>query len=178
MPKVSIPRERIADGSLPSICVVCGAEAPHRYFPGIGDRVFSFPMLGVPLFWVYVLFASRSSGGSGLPFCNRHRGYWPRRAWIIVVGFIAVAALSTAGAFLTMPPTHDHNEEVYWLFGVVACWILIFLPVFLVLQQSAPRPRGDWWRWRWTLWWKWTWKDLVLLGASRQFADALKEESE
>src|SRR5262245_51167722 len=99
MPKVSVPRELIADGSLPLVCVVCGAEARHRRFPGVSSPslawVFVSPLLGLLTFWGYILVSGGQPGGreAGFPFCDRHRGYWPRRAWFIVGGFVALVGL-------------------------------------------------------------------------------------
>ena len=39
MPAVSVSRERIADGSLPSVCIVCGREAPERALPAWTLRI-------------------------------------------------------------------------------------------------------------------------------------------
>src|SRR5947209_8822341 len=97
MANVSIPRDKIADGSLPSVCVVCGKEAPHRLFPGVGAPslawVFLSPLAGLVTFWAYVLSARSASSAGGFPFCDRHQGYWKRRARFIIGGFVAVFAL-------------------------------------------------------------------------------------
>ncbi len=160
----SVPRDQIADGSLPSVCVVCGADAPHRRFPGVGAPSLAWvlfsPLIGLVTFWAYILFAGGSSGG-GLPFCDRHRGYWPRRAWFIVVGFAAVVGLMVVAASLTPPAAPGKKDEPHWLFGVAGCWMLVFLPAFLVLHLSATRPTGG------------NRKSLVLSGASRDFVAAL-----
>ncbi len=160
----SVPRDQIADGSLPSVCVVCGADAPHRRFPGVGAPLLAWvlfsPLIGLVTFWAYILFAGGSSGG-GLPFCDRHRGYWPRRAWFIVVGFAAVVGLMVVAASLTPPAAPGKKDEPHWLFGVAGCWMLVFLPAFLVLHLSATRPTGG------------NRKSLVLSGASRDFVAAL-----
>src|ERR1700722_15041096 len=84
MATVSIPRDQVVDGSLLSVCVVCGADAPHRRFSGVGAPSLAWilfsPLMGLVTLWAYILFAGGATGG-GLPFCDRHRGYWPRRAW-------------------------------------------------------------------------------------------------
>ena len=169
MAKVTIPRDRIADGSLPSVCVVCGSEATHRLFPGVGAPSLAWllfsPLIGLMTFWGYILFAGGSSRRGGLPFCDRHRGYWTRRAWFIVVGFAAVVGLMVAAAVLTPPAAPGRKDEPHWLFGVAACWMLVFLPTFLVLHLAACRPTGG------------SRKALVLSGASREFAAAVEGES-
>lgn len=105
MAKVSIPRDRIADGSLPSVCVVCGADAPHRCFSGVNAPSLAWlllsPLLGLIAFWAYILFVCNSAADGGLPFCGRHRGYWVRRAGFIVVGFLGMIGLMIAAAILT-----------------------------------------------------------------------------
>ena len=169
MAKVSVPRDRIADGSLPSVCVVCGSEATHRLFPGVGAPSLAWllfsPLIGLMTFWGYILFAGGFSRGGGLPFCDRHRGYWTRRAWFIVVGFAAVVGLMVAAAVLTPPAAPGRKDEPHWLFGVAGCWMLVFLPTFLVLHLAACRPTGG------------SRKSLVLSGASREFAAAVEGES-
>src|SRR5262245_16962555 len=118
MAKVSIPRDQIEDGSLPSLCVVCGANAPHRLFPGVGAPSLAWvlfsPLVGLVTFWAYILFAGRSSREGGLPFCDRHRGYWPRRAWFIVGGFVAILALMIAATVLTPPAAPVAKDKPHW----------------------------------------------------------------
>src|SRR5438132_1392057 len=100
MAKVTVPRHQITDGTLPSLCVVCGADAPNRLFPNIGAPsiawVFLSPAAGLLTFWTYILFAGGSASG-GLPFCDRHRGYWTRRARFIVIGLVAIVVLMVVG---------------------------------------------------------------------------------
>jgi hypothetical protein len=114
-------------------------------------------------FWAYILFAGSASGG-GLPFCDRHRGYWTRRARFIVVGFVALVGLMVVAAVFTPPAVPGKKDEAHWLFGVAGCWMLVFLPAFLILHLSATRPTGG------------NRKSLVLAGASREFAAAVNEE--
>ena len=165
MAKVSVPRDRIADGSLPSVCVVCGADAPHRRFPGVGAPSLAWvllsPLVGLLTFWVYVLFASRSADRVGLPFCDRHRGYWTRRAAAIVFGFLAMVVLMVVGVALLPPERPGVVRTPNAVSGLAGCWILLYLPTFVVLQLTATRPTGK------------TRKSLVLSGASRKFAAAL-----
>jgi hypothetical protein len=168
MATVSVPRDRIADGSLPSVCMVCGGAAPHRRFPGVGAPSLAWllfsPLAGLFAFWFYVLCSSSSSRPGGFPFCDRHRGYWTRRAGFIVGGFAAVLLLCAAGVALTVPAAPGHSEEPHWMFGVGACWMLVFLPTFLIVHLSATRPTGG------------NRKQLRLSGVSREFVAALKEE--
>ncbi len=167
MAKVSVPREQIADGSLPPVCIVCGADAPHRLFPNIGAPslmwVLFSPLIGLITFWAYILFAAgRSANETGLPFCDRHQGYWTRRAWFIVGGFVVVVGLMVAAAVLTPPVGPGQKDEPHWLFGVAGCWMVVFLPLFLIVHLSATRPTGG------------NRKSLVLSGASQEFTDAIK----
>jgi hypothetical protein len=169
MAKVSLPRDQVADGSLPSVCVVCGADAPHRRFPGVAAPSLAWvlfsPLIGLVTFWAYILLAGRSSGG-GLPFCDRHRGYWTRRAWFIVVGFAALVGLLIASVALTphAAPSQKTEPDPHWLFAVGAFWMLAYLPAFLVVHLSATRPTGG------------DREVLVLSGASRGFAAVLCDE--
>ncbi len=168
MAKVSVPRGSVADGSLPSVCVVCGADAPHRRFPGVGAPSLAWvlfsPLAGLMTFWVYVLFASRSGRAGGLPFCDRHRGYWPRRAAAIVFGFLAMVVLMVVGVALLPPEQPGVLRKPNVISGFAGCWVLLYLPTFVVLQLTATRPTGK------------TRKSLVLSCASRKFAAAVEAD--
>jgi hypothetical protein len=168
MPKVSVPRNWIADGSLPPVCVVCGADARHHLFPGVSSPSLAWvlfsPLIGLLTFWGYILLGGGQRGEeAGLPFCDRHRGYWPRRARFIVGGFVALVGLMVAAVALT-PPAAPGKEEPHWLFGVAGCWMLVFLPTFLIVHLTAMRPTGG------------NRKSLVLSGASREFGAAVTGE--
>ncbi len=174
MPSVTVPRARIADGSLPSVCVVCGDRAKWRYYPGVSSPsiawVFFSPLLGLLSFWVYVLLPGRSGDGDdGLPFCKRHRGYWPRRGWFIVLGFLSVVAFFVAASATTAagPPAPAGKEKpVHWLFGVAGCWVLNFLPAFLIVHLGAVRPTGN------------TRRSVTLAGVHSEFVAALEDEDD
>lgn len=123
MAKVSVPREQIADGSLPPACIVCGANAPRRLFPTIGAPsliwVLFSPLIGLITFWTYILLsAGRPASNGGLPFCDRHQSYWTRRAWFIVVGFAALVGWIIAAAALTPTVAPGQKNEPHWLFGL------------------------------------------------------------
>jgi hypothetical protein len=167
MATVSVSRNQISDGSLPSVCVVCGEEASHRLFPGMGAPSLAWvivsPLLGLLTFWVYILFAGGSPREGGLPFCNRHRGYWTWRAWFVVVGFAVLIGLTVAACALPPSGTPGRPTEVLWLLKLAVLWLLVFLPAFLVIHLTATRPIGG------------DRDRVVLSGASQQFADALKQ---
>jgi hypothetical protein len=171
MPTVSVPRQALEDGSLPPVCVVCGADAPHRRYHDVSPPSLAWVLflliLGLISFWIYILAggASRPDRPAGLPFCNRHRRYWPRRAWFIVGGFVALVTLMVIGAALTPPPVPGRPDQPHWLFGVAGCWMLFFLPVFILLHLSALRPTAS------------DRHSVTLSGASRPFAEALRGAS-
>lgn len=168
MARVSVPRDRVMNGTLPSVCVVCGDNAPHRRFPGIGAPSLAWivlsPLIGLVTFWFYILFAGRSSSTGGLPFCDRHRGYWMRRAWFVVIGFALIIVLMIIAAAVSAPAKPGQPEEVHWMFGVAGCWMLVYLPVFIVLHLSSTRPVGG------------DRNSLSLAGASDKFAAATHTE--
>lgn len=107
MSKVLIPRARIVDGSLPSFCIVCGAEAPYRRYAGVAAPSLAWvlfsPLIGLVTFWTYILFTGGRGGTGGLPFFGRHRSYWARRAWLIVGGFAGLMIILVVGVLLTPP---------------------------------------------------------------------------
>jgi len=168
MATVSVPRARVADGSLPSVCVVCGADAPHRRFPNVGAPSLAWvlfsPLVGLLTFWVYILLTSRSLQEGGLPFCDRHRGYWTRRATVIVFGFLTMVVLMGVGMALLPPEQSGVRQPPNPVAAVAGCWVLLYLPTFLILQLTATRPTGR------------TRKSLKISGASRKFAAAVAAE--
>ena len=165
MTAVWVPRDQIEDGSLPSVCVVCGDDASYRRFPGVsvpsaGWMLFS--LIGLLTFWIYILFVGGSSRKGGLPFCERHRSYWTRRAWFIVGGFITTIGLIAVAVVVTPPILPGRDVQAHWMFGIVGFWMVLFLPAFLVVHLTATRPVGG------------THKALLLWGASREFATAVE----
>src|SRR5438132_6875159 len=74
VPKASIPRLQILNGSLPPVCIVCGRNAPHRRFAGVIAPslawVLFLPILGLFLFWVSIFARSfhAPSDSAGFPF--------------------------------------------------------------------------------------------------------------
>ena len=115
-------------------------------------------------FWAYILFARRPTSGGGLPFCHRHRNYWSQRARFVVVGLIAIVALMVLGAVLTPSSPPGLDVQPHWVFGVGACWMLRFLPLFLIVHLSAMRPTGG------------NRKLLKLSGVNREFAAAVNSQ--
>ena len=167
MPRVSLPYDQIADGSLPSVCLICSREASHRRFPELAKHSVrglpGSPLLALLSFWWRILKSARSRGESsgGIPFCNRHRSYWVRRAWFVIGGWVflissmAIAILLTSVAKPDPPP--------HWTFIIAICWLLFFLPAFLVVQLAATRPIAS------------NPESITFAGASRKFASALNE---
>lgn len=173
MPTVSVPYSRIADGSLPSVCIVCGARARNRYYSGVSAPSWMWllfsPLIGLLSFWVYAILPGRcySDDEGGLPFCKRHRGYWQRRGWFIILGLLGLIALIVVAASLQGPPAAPGKEaKPHWFFGVVGCWMLLYLPAFLIAHLSAMRPVGN------------TGRSLTLSGVHPDFIDALEDEYE
>jgi hypothetical protein len=127
MARVAVPRDQILDGTLPSVRILCGREASYRRFPGIGAPslvwILLSPLLGLIFFWGNILVASLlpDRGPGGLPFCDRHRKYWPVRAWIIIGGFAVLVGLMVIGILLTEPAPPGKQESPHWLFGVAGC---------------------------------------------------------
>jgi hypothetical protein len=171
MASVSVPRAWIEDGSVPPVCIVCGRRARDRYFPGVGAPSLAWvlfsPLLGLLSFWVYVLLPGRAGDGeAGLPFCKKHRRYWPRRGWFIVIGFAGVVATFVAAAAAGPPAAPGAEQQVHPLFGLGACWVVIFLPTFLIVHLSAVRPIGN------------SRRSVRLAGVDPDFVDALEDDDD
>jgi hypothetical protein len=127
--------------------------------------VFVAPLIGLLAFWLYTLIGNRpKEKPAGLPFCDRHRGYWPRRAWFVLIGFMVLVAIFVAAGVLTTPAVPGKKEEQHWLFGVAGFGVLVYLLTFLGVHLGAMRPTGG------------DDKSLVLSGASEEFASALEGE--
>jgi len=165
MPSVTVPRDRVAAGSLPDVCLICGNQAPNQQFATLGAPAQFWilaPGLGLIVFWGHVLWSARfrSALPGGLPFCNRHRFYWVRRARFIIGGWVFLVASMWVGLLLS--DLKQRDAVPHWTFMVAICWLLFFLPAFIVVHLASMRP---------------TVKDddsLTLSGASRQFIDAFE----
>lgn len=175
MPRVSIPRGQIGDGSLPSICLVCGADAPNRRFPGMSAPslvwVFFAPLIGLLTFWGYTLIGASKGRPGGFPFCDLHLEYWPRRARFIVLGWLPfIAAVIAAVVLIPSSGRVVETEDPHWLVVIAGCcvlvWVLGFLPAFLIVHLRAMRPTGG------------DRETLVLSGVSSAFASALDRKAQ
>jgi hypothetical protein len=170
MPKAVVPQDRITEGSLPSVCIVCGGQADHRLFPGVSSPSLAWalaaPLLGLLVFWGSILLTGGRSHGhsAGFPFCDRHRSYWPRRARFIVLGFLLLVVLMGMGFALTPRAAPGEKAEPHWILGVGGLWMVIYLLAFLIVHLSAVRPTSN------------NGGSVVLSGASRQFVAALSGE--
>jgi hypothetical protein len=168
MPRVSVLREQIADGSLPSVCVVCGRDAPDRRFPDLATPParagLSSPLFVLLSFWASILIAARSDEdwAGGLPFCPRHRSYWTRRAWFIIGGWVFLIASMVIGILFTN--LTNPNPPPHWTFVVAICWLLFFLPAFLLVHLASTRPIAS------------SPDSITLAGASRKFVSAVEDE--
>jgi hypothetical protein len=170
MPKVSLLRDQIADGSLPSVCFICGREAWDLRFsdlatwrPGVRALPGS-PIASLLSFWGHILKSSRSGEESpgGLPFCKRHRSYWVRRAWFIIGGWVFLVASMAISILLTTMMKPD--QRPHWTFIVAICWLLFFLPAFLMVHLASTRAIAS------------DLESITLAGASRGFVSAFKEQ--
>jgi hypothetical protein len=172
MPNVWVPRKQIEDGSLPPVCLVCGAKARERRFPGLSAPSMGWllvaPLFGLLSFWACILVASfqSSDDDAGFPFCSRHRNYWPRRAWFIVVGWIVGIATFVLVGAQNSSGTAGKSQDPGGLAVFLGIWLLGFLPTFLIVQLRAVRAIGN------------ERNAVQLSGASRKFVAALEDGAE
>lgn len=171
MAMVSVSRDRLANGLVPRVCVVCGEPAAQCRFGGVAGRAFgrvvSLPLIGPLILWAYILFvgirsrfAPQRSGG--LPFCDRHLVYWPRRAFYLILGFIATLILIGIAIAVAPPIPQTRTDKPHWLFFVIGLWILGYIVVFRVIHTGSIRPIGG------------NRGYVVLCGVSRTFAEGVE----
>jgi hypothetical protein len=168
MPRASVPRNLMVQGLLPSICIVCGREATSLRFPDLGAPSAGAPLTS-PLWallksWAYIVRSSWKGEESqgGLPFCKRHQSYWPRRAWFIIGGWVILIVSMALGILLTKLTNPD--PPPHWTFVVAICWLLVFLPTFLIVHLASLRMIAS------------SPESVTLAGANRKFVAALKAE--
>jgi hypothetical protein len=170
MPKVTLPRAQIADGSLPPVCFICRRDAVSHRFAGLATLSVSGqagpPLFKLLSFWARILKSSRSDteSASGIPFCNRHRGYWVRRAWFIIGGWVFLVASMAVSIILTVGMKPE--EQPHWTFIIAICWLLFFLPAFLVVHLASTRGIAS------------DPESITFAGVSRGFVAALDEQNE
>jgi hypothetical protein len=124
---------------------------------------------GLLFFWAFILWKQyvrpeARKSDAGLPFCDRHRNYWLRRAWFVVGGFAALVLLLVL-AFATDPSLPDSgHRQVPNLFTMIAMlWMLIYPLGFLTVHMSSMRViRHDGLR-------------VTVVGVSKKFIPALKD---
>lgn len=75
-----------------------------------------------------------------------------------------MVGMMIAAFALTPEAPVGKKEEPHWIFGIAACWMLVFLPAFIIVHLASVRPIGR------------TRKSLVLGGASRKFVSAIADE--
>jgi hypothetical protein len=143
---VTVARSRVANGLLPAVCAVCGTDAPHRRFPGVASRrwlwILSAPLFGRLAFWNYLLFAALSSRRGGVPFCDRHRGYWSERGRVVAAGLVATVGLIVLTAVVAPPLPRLRNGLPHWLYGVIGCWALTAPAAYQIMNARAMRLVG------------------------------------
>jgi hypothetical protein len=175
MATVPIKCVDITDGTLPPVCVRCGRPSATKGFSWVSDPKAAswylsrrMKVWGMLIFWAFILWKKRIRPGAhereaGLPFCDRHREYWPRRAWFVVGGFLVLVIL-----FVLMYATdsgtgsgRNHKENIFTM--LAGFWFLTYLLGFVIVHMGSMRViRHDGQR-------------VTLVGVSKKFVAALKE---
>jgi hypothetical protein len=165
MSKVAVPIDQISNGSVPPVCLICGEHADHKYFPDIVNvrppgtsnwpHLPLFSLLG---FWFLIFRKSlvEQPHQTGLPFCPRHRGYWPRRARFIIGGFLVLPVVI---AFQAAVSSDSSGPGITGI--VMVLWFFLFLPAFLIVHLASVRPIDN------------SNNTLVLSSANRKFIESL-----
>src|SRR5437867_403093 len=135
MATVAIKFRDIAQGTLPPVCVCCGRPAVAKRFSWLSDPKAASKCVssrkGLLWFWAFVLWkqyvrAEPPGKEAGLPFCDRHREYWPRRAWLIVGGFLVLMVLIALMCATDSGSFGSDRRHVPNLFSTLAgAWFLI-----------------------------------------------------
>ncbi len=175
MATISIKCRHISNGTLPQSCVRCGDPAVTKRFPWVSDPSAAswylsrkMKVFALLFFWAFILWQQYvrpevRNGNTGLPFCDRHRNYWLRRAWFVVDGFVALVLLFVL-ALATDPSLSDsgHRQVPNLLTMIAVFWMLIYPLGFLIVHMSSMRViRHDGLR-------------VTLVGVSKRFITALK----
>jgi hypothetical protein len=93
MAQVWLSRRDCAEGTLPALCLKCGAPASECVEKELAGTL----LWGAPLTWLLSAIWGGQSAKLRMPMCPKHRTYWQRRRLILVLGFV-VAALSFLAA--------------------------------------------------------------------------------
>jgi hypothetical protein len=82
------------------------------------------------------------------------------------MGFVLIVVGFTAAVIVGSPANPQAENEVHWLFGVAGCWMVLFLPAFLIVHLRAVRPAGN------------AGNTVSIAGVHREFLESLNEQSE
>jgi hypothetical protein len=146
------PRNILAEGSLPMICIRCGE-------PAVVLRSAHLRIYGI---WLHVLgllvriLISQASCFVVLPFCNRHKNHWTVRAFLPILCVVAALALIVASL---LPETRDITDG-FWPFAFLAFPIALVLSGILHYTSIHPVAIGE--------------EAVILCGVSPAFLEALK----
>jgi hypothetical protein len=125
--------------------------------------VLFLPVLGPLAFWVYVTVAGFRRPRGGLPFCDGHYSYWPRRGQYLLLGLVATVALVVLAIILAPPMPAGSSDKPHWLFAVIGLWVLGYAAAFMIVNSRAMRPIGG------------NRRALVMGQVSRRFAAAVED---
>src|SRR5262249_42076453 len=144
MSTVAVSVDQIRNGSVPPVCLICGERAEHKYFPDIvhvrppGTSNWPhLPLFSLLGFWFLIFRKSlvEQDHPNVLPFCDRHRAYWPRRARFIIGGFLVLPALFAVQAAILSDTSGPGITGI-----VMVLWFFLFLPAFLIVHLASVRP--------------------------------------
>jgi hypothetical protein len=174
MATVRLGRYEVEEYELPPVCARCGARAvtspPKRFawHPGWVTALLVVSLLmGVLILVAYVVVAVAVTKRMTvpLPLCRRHRNYWRNRA-LFTYGGLALIVFLIVGGLVAVAVFDDGSGGSPYA-AVLLGGLLVFVVWLLaaaVMQGTGIRPGQI------------TDRGIELIGVSRDFAEAVREE--
>src|SRR4051794_9141970 len=167
MPNVKLSRHECSRDLLPSVCMFCGEPATTRKRKTFGwhpSWVWVLILVNLIILIIVAMILTKKMP-MRVPVCDRHEGYWTRRALTLTFTFLLVAVLCVgAGSYMDAQPVTQRGDLGGLLCGGGVVLFLGWLVLAAVYSASGVRPTEI------------TEKAIRLTGVSEIFVEALEEE--